>query len=302
MKHLQIRAITKNKMIICVASGKGGTGKTFVSTNLFTTMKRRGHNVVLTDCDAEVPNSGIFINKPLIKEEKVKVFCPEISFDKCTYCGKCADLCNFHAITCIPEMDYINVLPDICHGCRMCEYVCKEEAITPIWKNIGKVTSFGDNDNVEMIEARVNVKQLSPVPIIRKAIETASAVNCDYVLLDSPPGCSCPFVNTALHADFVLLVTEPTPFGLSDLKHTIEVLESLHKRCGVIINRSDLGDSEMRNYLSSKNIEVFAEIPYSNKVAECYASGRIVVEEYPEFEELFVSLIEKIKRYEDSSC
>lgn len=289
-------------MIICVASGKGGTGKTFVSTNLFTAMRRRGLDTVLTDCDAEVPNSGIFINRDIIGEEKVKVFCPEISFDKCTYCGKCADMCSFHAITCIPEMDYINVLPDICHGCRLCEYVCKEGAVTPMWKNIGKVTSYGTAGRVEMVEARVNVKQLSPVPIIRRAIATAKEAGSDFVLLDAPPGCSCPFVNTAMPADFVLLVTEPTPFGLSDLKHTVEVLESFDKKCGVIINRSDLGNDDMREFLSEKGIEVLAEIPYSSKIAECYASGRMVVEEYPEYEELFNTLIDKLRRYEDSSC
>ena len=289
-------------MIICVASGKGGTGKTFVSTNLFTEMKRKGMSVVLTDCDAEVPNSGIFINKTRIGEEKVRAFCPEISFDKCTFCGKCADMCKFHAITCIPDMEFINVLPDICHGCHLCEYVCEEGAITPMWKNIGKVTSYGTDGNIEMVEARVNVKQLSPVPVIRRAIATAKEVHSDFMLLDSPPGCSCPFVNTALPADFVLLVTEPTPFGLSDLKHTVEVLESFNKKCGVIINRSDLGDNKMREFLASKNIEVLAEIPYSDKVAECYASGHMVVEEYPEFEELFDTLIEKIKKYEDSCC
>lgn len=289
-------------MIICVASGKGGTGKTFVSTNLFTVMKRRGLDAILTDCDAEVPNSGIFINKERIGEEKVKVFCPEISFDKCTYCGRCADMCNFHAITCIPEMDYINVLPDICHGCRVCEHVCAEGAITPLWKNIGRVTTYGTDGNVEMVEARVNVKQLSPVPIIRRAIATAKQQSGDFVILDAPPGCSCPFVNTALPADFVLLVTEPTPFGLSDLKHTVEVLESFDKKCGVIINRSDLGNNDMRGFLAEKGIEVLAEIPYSSRVAECYASGRMVVDEYPEFEELFNTLTDKIRKYEDSSC
>lgn len=257
---------------------------------------------MLTDCDAEVPNSGIFINMHGMGEEKVKVFCPEISFDKCTFCGRCADKCNFHAITCIPEMDYINVLPDICHGCRLCEYVCEEGAVTPVWKNIGRVTSFGSEGRVEMVEARVNVKQLSPVPVIRRAIATAKEAGSDFVLLDAPPGCSCPFVNTALPADFVLLVTEPTPFGLSDLKHTVEVLESFDKKCGVIINRSDLGNDDMRRYLAQKGIEVLVEIPYSSRVAECYASGRLVVDAYPEFEELFSNLIDKLRRYEDSSC
>ena len=289
-------------MIICVASGKGGTGKTFVSTNLFTVMKRQGLDVILTDCDAEVPNSGIFINKTRISEEKVKVFCPEILFDKCTYCGKCAEMCSFNAIVCIPQAEYINVLPDICHGCHLCEYVCKENAISAVWKNIGKVTSFGTDGKIEMVEARVNVKQLSPVPIIRKAIATAAQTESDIVLLDAPPGCSCPFVNTALPSDFVLLVTEPTPFGLSDLKHTVEVIESFNKKCGVIINRSDLGNNEMRDYLAEKGIEILAEIPYSSKIAECYASGRIVVEEYPEFENLFSTVIDKINKYEDSSC
>lgn len=289
-------------MIICVASGKGGTGKTFVSTNLFTVMKRKGLNVILTDCDAEVPNSGIFINKTRISEEKVKVFCPEILFDKCTYCGRCAEMCSFNAIVCIPQAEYINVLPDICHGCHLCEYVCKENAISAVWKNIGKVTTFGTDGKIEMVEARVNVKQLSPVPIIRRAIATAAHVESDFVLLDAPPGCSCPFVNTALPSDFVLLVTEPTPFGLSDLKHTVEVIESFKKKCGVIINRSDLGNNEMRDYLAEKGIEILAEIPYSSKVAECYASGTIVVEEYPEFEDLFSTVINKIKKYEDSSC
>lgn len=288
-------------MKIAVASGKGGTGKTFVSTNLFALMKKRGLEVVLADCDAEVPNSGIFLDREPGELYKVKSFRPSINTDKCTMCGRCADYCEYNAITCVPEMDYIAVLPELCHGCTACTYACSEDAIEEGWANIGQVSALRENGVADVFEARVRVRQMSPVPVLRKAVELAEAAEAEHIIMDAPPGCACPFVNTVIFADLTLLVTEPTPFGLSDLKHTIAVLRQLERKFAVIINRADLGAEEMKQYLEEEGIELMAEIPYSEKIAERYSRGELIIEYDEQIKEKFEQLLERIIKYEDSN-
>lgn len=285
-------------MKIAIASGKGGTGKTFLSTNLFRTMEQSGLCVTLVDCDAEVPNSSVFIRREKLKEWNTRVFCPEIDNTKCSFCGICSDHCNFHAITCIPMVKYIKVLPDLCHGCKACLIDCPEQAVSSAWKNIGKITAYGDNEKYQLIEARINEGEHSPVPVIRDAILRGKETNSEYLILDAPPGCSCPFVNTVMDADLVILITEPTPFGLSDLKHTVEVLRKLNKTFSVVINRSDLGNGTLKEYLKKEKIELLAEIPYSEEIASIYSKGDLAVDIQPKMRDLFINLMEQVREHE----
>ena len=285
---------------IAIASGKGGTGKTFVSTNLYKAMKRYGLEVGIVDCDAEVPNSSLFIAKNVLDEEEVSVFCPTIDKDKCICCGKCAEVCSYHAITCIPALGYLKLMPELCHACEACTYFCNSNAILPGRKPMGKITSYGAEGTTEIIEARLNEGEHSPVEVICKAIEKGQTTGWDYMIMDAPPGCSCPFVNTVKDANLIILVTEPTPFGLSDLKHTIDVLQKLNKTFFVIINRADLGNDNTRNYLSENHIELMAEIPFSEKIAQNYSEGKTISDHDETMEQLFRGLTQKILDYENS--
>lgn len=276
---------------IAVASGKGGTGKTFVSTNLFKTIENSGHNVTLIDCDVDVPDSYIFTKGKLVDEWPVRNFLPKIDEDKCTYCGKCAEFCNFNAITCIPEMKYISISEDICHSCKACTYACEYDAISPKWKDVGKVSHYLTESGSDVFEGKIKINDLSTVAVIREAIRHAldfdkeisaeqseSESKVDFMILDSPPGCSCPFVNTVMSADYVILVAEPTPFGISDLKKTMTVLDEMSKRYSVIINRSNLGDANLKELLETKGVDVLMEIPYSEEIARTYSSGKLIIE------------------------
>ncbi len=292
---------SRTQMRIAIASGKGGTGKTFVSTNLYALMDKLGMEVSLVDCDAEVPNSSIFVKMPLLDQWDVEMFTPTIDKDKCIYCGDCANICRFNSITCVAPAKYIKVQSDGCHGCKACLYACKHGAITPQNKKIGAVSAHGEGGKTKMFEARANINQKSPVPIIKEAIDLSIHGEGEYLILDAPPGCSCPFVHTVLPADFVLLVTEPTPFGLSDLKHSISVLRTLNRRFGVIINRSDIGCGEIKKYLQEEGIDLLAEIPYSEKIVKEYASGNLLVHKNKEIEDIFQSILNKLKQHEDSN-
>ena len=286
---------------VAIASGKGGTGKTFLSTNLFRVMKEDGLQVGVVDCDAEVPNSVLFLKGEKKSVWPVEVFCPTIEKDKCLFCGQCAEVCQFHAITCIPALHYVKVLSDLCHACTACVHFCPSGAIVSGRKAVGEVTAYGDAEQIHLIEARIKEGEHSPVPIISQALRRAETVGWEYLLLDAPPGCACPFVSTVKDADMVLLVTEPTPFGLSDLKHTVKVLRHLQKPFYVVINRADMGDGQMKAYLQSEHIEVLGEIPYSERIATLYSKGQLAVSTEPEIRELFVRLMQKILQYE-SSC
>lgn len=301
---------------IAIASGKGGTGKTFVSTNLFKTIENSGIAVTFADCDAEVPDSCIFlVNNEVSEVYPVYTYLPIVDRAKCVYCGKCAEYCAFNALTCIPEMEYIKVNNDLCHSCRACEYACQYDAISSKWREVGAVSKFITSASSQIFEGRININNISTVAVIRDTIKRATVVAVDrefpkqgdeniascsenetpsIMLIDSPPGCSCPFVNAVMDADFVILVAEPTPFGINDLRQTIAVLEDMDKPFSVIINRSDIGDGSMLKYLKSVNVDLLASIPYSEKVAEYYSAGLLVCEQDERFKKLFVELMHKL--------
>ncbi len=293
-------------MNIAVASGKGGTGKTFFSTNLYHSLRGMNYSVCLVDCDAEVPNSFIFFPVKKVKEYVVTEYRPVIDRTNCVLCGKCAEYCNYNAIFFLPAMNKIQLLDDLCHGCAACSVACDYSAIRDSYKFIGKVTSYKtDEDGACMFEAKMTPGVSSPVPIIKPAVkmakEQAVKQNIDYVILDSPPGTACPFIQTASHADFVILVTEPTPFGLSDLKQTVETLKTMNKEMGVVVNRAGIGNREVYQYLEDESIPLLGEIPFDKEIALCYSEGKIAVKDIPSLKVEFENIVNKIVRYGNSS-
>lgn len=266
-------------MKIAIASGKGGTGKTFVSTNLYRSLKKRAKEVVLIDCDAEVPNSSLFFSKKVKQHWKVEDFRPKLDASKCTYCEQCVEYCEFNAFICIPEAKHIQFMPELCHGCTACTIACKSQALTPSSIQIGETTAFELEDGGLLYEGKLGVHHAAASPVIHHVIDKAlSHQQAEFYLMDAPPGTSCSFIQTCNLADYVLLVTEPTPFGMSDLIQAMQTLDSLGKEYGVVINRSDMGDDQLRNYLQEKEVTIVAEIPFKRSVASCYAEGQLVVD------------------------
>jgi MinD superfamily P-loop ATPase len=286
---------------IAIASGKGGTGKTFVATNIFYTLLKNQIDAVLIDCDAEAPNAVAFFETRQVNSIEVTQLVPVINTNACTYCGKCHEYCNYNAIFILPPMKIINVIEDLCHGCGACSVACKHDAITEKPVSLGMVNLYSNNGKPSLIEARMNIGVMSPVTVIKAAIKQINN-QVEIVILDSPPGTSCPFIQTVSASDYVILVTEPTPFGLSDLRQSFETLKEMNKPFGVIINRSDLGNSDAKNYLLKQNIPLLSEISFSKKIAELYSTGEIVIETIPDLGEELYNMVKKITdQYGNSS-
>ena len=280
------------KMKIAIASGKGGTGKTLISTNLFNALQKQNRNVTLVDCDAEEPNDREFIAGDLILSFDVTQQIPVIDESKCTYCGKCYDYCNYNAIFFLGEQRMIRVMEDLCHGCGACSVACEFGAITEKEDLLGTVSQYSISENSTLIEARMKVGVHSPVSTIKAAINATESNG--IVILDAPPGTSCPFIQTVAQADYVVLVTEPTPFGLSDLKQSVETLKTLGKPCGVIVNRAGLGDLEVYNYLKQENIPLLMSISFDREIASIYSNGGLLTNEDAEWEQKFNQLFTSI--------
>lgn len=288
------------KTKIAIASGKGGTGKTFISTNLFNVLQKRDFNIALVDCDAEEPNDREFIRGELRISQKVTQKVPVIDESKCSYCGKCKEYCNYNAIFFLKDTKMIKVLDELCHGCGACSVACGDNAIVEKDDILGSVNQYGVSTNSALIEARMNVGVYSPVNVIKSAIKEANGF--DIILLDSPPGTSCPFIQTVATADYVVLVTEPTPFGLSDLMQSVDTLKSMEKSCGVIINRADLGNKDIYDYLQLENIPLLMTVPFDKKIAVSYSNGELLTNLYPDWDVKFNQLYQTItKQYGNSN-
>ncbi len=279
---------------IAVASGKGGTGKTLVSTNLFWAVQNAGISATLVDCDAEEPNVAEFISGEVLNSYPVTQKIPVIDVDTCAFCGKCFNYCNYNAIVYLPANHFIQVVEDLCHDCGACMVACKYGAITEKEKQLGTVQTMFLNSNAELIEARADVGVYSPVPVIKKAINSLN--NRSLAIFDSPPGISCPFIATVGDADFVVLVTEPTPFGLNDLKLSVETLQQLKKPFGVIVNRAGLGNREVYDWLKQNKIKLLMEIPFDREIARIYSEGHLLVEEKPAYQRQFIELLKTIEK------
>jgi MinD superfamily P-loop ATPase len=274
-------------MIISIASGKGGTGKTTVATNLAISLES---SVQLLDCDVEEPNAHLFIQPAIEGVKTITTPVPEVDMGKCTLCGKCNEICQFKAIVVIGE----TVLPfhELCHSCGGCMEVCPDGAITEVGRELG-VIQIGYRDSLEFVHGRLRVGEAMSPPLIRKVREyTRPGL---LTIIDAPPGTSCPVIASMKGADFVLLVTEPTPFGLHDLKLAVGAVNILGIPCGLIINRSDMGDDQVREYAESEGMPILMEIPFDRKIAESYSKGEMLVEAMPEWKQKFKDLFHRIE-------
>ncbi|EKD30639.1 MAG: cobyrinic acid ac-diamide synthase [uncultured bacterium] len=292
--------IDSKKIRIAIASGKGGTGKTLISTNLFYVLQQINYKVTLIDCDAEEPNVMVFFNgdEEFVHDVTQKV--PVIDEIKCTYCGKCQEYCSYNAIFLLKDIKTIRILEDLCHGCGACSVACEYNAVSEKNISLGVIKKYHSDLQSTIIEARMRVGVFSPVSVIKAAIKEAG--DNGIILMDSPPGTSCPFIQTVSVADFVILVTEPTPFGLSDLKQSVETLKTMNKSCGVIINRADLGDNEVYSYIKHEGIPLLMEIPFDKEIASHYSKGEIVANFIPEWKSLFENMFNSIyKKYGNSN-
>lgn len=282
-------------MKVAIASGKGGTGKTFVATNLFHVLRTHGYKVTLVDCDAEAPNATAFFNllNTTAYSNEVCMKVPVIDTEKCTYCGKCSAYCHYNAIFILPPMKVIRVIEDLCHGCGACSVACDDGAILEKEVPLGQVTAYSENKFVCLIEARTRIGAMSPVQVIQAAIQQSSGHE-GVIILDAPPGTSCPFIHTVAAANYVILVTEPTPFGMSDLQQSIETLRTMDKPFGVIINRAGIGDDKVQVFLQAGDIPLLMQIPFDRDIARIYSNGGIAVDEIPGLEMDFFKMISKI--------
>ena len=275
---------------IAVASGKGGTGKTTLATNLAVSLAAKGERVVYADCDVEEPNGHIFL-KPTIRDTaRIGVPVPEIDTSRCTGCGQCGEACQFSAIVCINN-NQVLTFPELCHGCGGCSLVCPENAILEVPREIGDIEK-GSADGIGFIHGTLKVGEAMSAPLIRAVKE--GLPDEDIAILDAPPGTSCPVIEAIRGTDFVLLVTEPTPFGLNDLKLAVEMVRALGLEFGLVINRCDIGDDEVRTYCEREKIPLLMEIPDNRRIAEAYSRGKMAVEAVPELEKQLAGLWNKM--------
>ncbi len=279
-------------MILAVASGKGGTGKTTVSVNLARVLNSK---VLLLDCDVEEPNAHLFLNGVVQREEVITLPIPEVDESLCDGCGECGRFCQYHAIVSFGATPL--VFPEMCHGCGGCMKVCPRQAIHEMDKRIGVVETF-QAENIILIQGRLDVGVAMAPPLIRAV--KAKLQNGTHAILDAPPGTSCPVIATMRDTDFVLLVTEPTPFGLHDLRLTVETVRELGIPLGVVVNRVGIGDDRVHVYCREQNIPVLLEIPDDRRIAEAYSRGHLIVEALPEYRELFERLVTVV--FEHTTC
>jgi len=276
-------------LIVSVASGKGGTGKTLVATSLALCLKDR-ERVQLLDCDVEEPDDHIFLAPVITGSEMVCIPVPEIDEKKCNFCGKCAEVCAYHGMAVF--LQQVLVFPNLCHGCGACSYLCPEKAISEAGREIG-VVEWGHSHSVEFAHGKLNVGEAMPTPVIRRVKEQVSRHG--VAIIDVSPGTSCPVVESVRGSDFCLLVTEPTPFGLNDLTLAVETLRELGVPCGVVINRAGVGDGEVEGYCLRESIPVLLTIPLDTEIARLYSKGVTLVEGMPQWRESFLRLFERIQ-------
>ncbi len=279
-------------MIISIASGKGGTGKTSVATSLSLYLQEIGVRTGFLDCDVEEPNAALFLKPEIKKRWAVKVPVPDIDFKKCTYCGKCAEVCAYNAIAVTKKK--VLVFDELCHGCGGCTLFCPEKAISEKGREIGEIGK-GDVGEISFIQGELNIGEAMSVPLIREVRRRGSEEDRDVFIIDVPPGTSCPVVESIKGTDFVVLVTEATPFGLNDLKLAVETVRKLNLKFGVVINRFNLGDKKTRDFCRDENIPILVEIPYSREIAVLYSYGIPMLVEGEKYRSIFKKIWEAIK-------
>lgn len=276
-------------MIISVASGKGGTGKTTVAVSLALSLS----NVQFLDCDVEEPNAHLFLKYQIKEKRSIFVPVPKVDESQCNFCGKCAEVCAYNAIAVLKNK--VLIFPELCTGCGGCSYFCPEKAIFEADKEIGKVEIGKNGKNIDFVQGILKVGEARSSPLIR---EVKRYIDTDKeVIIDAPPGTRCSVVESIKRSNFCILVTEPTPFGLHDLTLAVDVLRKMEIPFGVVINRSDLGDKKVDVYCHKENIPILMKIPFSKEIAVAYSKGIPLVEEKTEYREKFKELFRSIKSY-----
>lgn len=274
-------------MIISIASGKGGTGKTTVAVNLALSIDS---GVQLLDCDVEEPNAHLFLRPQWDKVEQFTSPVPDVDEEVCTRCGKCAEICQFKAITLIGET--ILTFPELCHSCGGCRLVCPVGAVREEGRELGTLR-VGRSNGLALADGELKVGVALAPPLVKRV--RTEAMSDRIVIIDAPPGTSCPVIAAVKQTDFVVLVTEPTPFGLSDLRLAVEVIKILGLPCGLVINRAESGFDETHAFASGEGIPILLEIPFERRIAEAYSRGEPIVSAMPEWKERFRDLYKSIE-------
>ena len=275
-------------MNIVIASGKGGTGKTTIATNLALSL----NGAVYLDCDVEEPDGHLFL-KPVIEHKKTAFrLLPEIDYHKCTFCGQCAEICQYHALIVMPKQ--VLLFAEMCHSCGACAYFCPEGAIQEKKKPLGILRSgYVTPEGTEFVEGCLNIGEMMPGPLIRQVKEMMVPERIN--ILDAPPGTACPMVETVKNTDYCLLVTEPTPFGLHDLKLTVKVLQILQLPFGVLENKAMPQNDLIDKYCQDEGIPVLLRVPYDRQLAEAYSRGEPAVRVFPEMKQKFQKLFSRVE-------
>jgi MinD superfamily P-loop ATPase len=286
---LERQKIKGNLMKIAVASGKGGTGKTTIATNLAWIAARNGHSIAYIDCDVEEPNGHLFLKPHVTEMRAIGQLHPVVDDQKCVHCGLCGEICQYSAIVCVG--DKVLVYPELCHACGGCTLVCRPGAITEVLRETGKLEA-GMAGTIHFVHGVLNIGEAMSTPLIRQV--KAEPMVEELRIVDCPPGTSCPVIESVRGADMVLLVTEPTPFGLNDLTLAVEMVRAMKLPFAVVLNRADVGDRKVQEYCRREGIEILAEIPDDRRVAEAYSKGLLACEEVPEFSRSLEELLTQL--------
>ena len=279
-------------MRIAVASGKGGTGKTTVAASLASTLTKLGKLVSFLDCDVEAPNAHLFLKPVFDQHRNVNMLIPQVNEALCGGCGRCAEVCEFHAIVVLGKKPL--VFSELCHGCGSCTMECPDKAISEIPKTLGVLESGSTPGKINFARGLLNIGEPMAVPIIRQLKKWRASGPEEILIIDSPPGTSCPVVEALSKADFVLLVTEPTPFGLHDLKLAVQLTRELDIPAGVIVNRDGVGNTQVDEFCQEVGLPILMRIPLERKIGEGIAQGKLLVEISPKYQELFHQLYSQI--------
>jgi MinD superfamily P-loop ATPase len=279
-------------MRIAVASGKGGTGKTTIATSLALSLAEFEIPPIFLDGDVEAPNAHLFLNPAFEQLQEVAIQIPQVDESKCTHCGKCAEACQYHAIVMMGKKTL--VFPQLCHGCGSCARVCPENAIRETPQVIGVLERGSARSNISFARGVLNIGEPMAVPVIRQLKQWVQPRLDQLEILDAPPGTSCPVVESMRGADFILLVTEPTPFGLHDLRLAVQVAHELKIPMGVVINRDGIGDDRVDEFCQSEGLAILMRVPFERVIAEGVARGKPLVDIHPEYVERFRQLFMQI--------
>jgi len=276
---------------IAIASGKGGTGKTTVATSLALALEGAG-TVAFLDCDVEAPNAHLFLKPSIERRSKVELPVPQVDEARCTACGRCAEVCQFRAIAVVK--DSVLVFPELCHGCTACWVLCPEGAIRATGREIGTLECGRVGATTSFCQGWLRVGEPMSPPLIRAV--KAEARPADFTLVDAPPGTSCPVVESIRDADAVVLVTEPTPFGLNDLELAADMAAALGRPAAVVMNRADIGNGRVIDFCRARGLAVLLEIPFDRRIAEAYSRGEPLIAAFPEYRPRFEALATALRR------